>query len=408
MEWSQLPLELLCTEFTDGNWVESKDQSPQGIRLIQTGNVGEGLFKNRADKARFISESTFSELKCFEIFEGDCLISRLPDPVGRSCVLPNTGEKMITAVDCTVVRFDAEKLLPTFFNYYSQSKRYLDDVERHTSGATRKRISRKNLGKVKVPVPPIAEQKRIVAILDQAFTDIDKASALTVQNLKNARELFESTLQRVFSQRGDGWDEKGLNEISVEFGRGKSKHRPRNDKSLYGGKYPFIQTGDVRGCEHRITSFSKTYNEKGLAQSKLWPKDTICITIAANIAETGIMDFEGCFPDSVIGVVVDPQIATVRYVEYLLQSFRSFLQSKGQGAAQDNINLGTFENLKFPFPSLHKQQEIVASLDVLMSSVQQLEMIYSGKLTLVEELKQSALQKAFRGELTKDLVGVSP
>ena len=102
----------VCEVFADGDWVESKDQSPNGIRLIQTGNVGQGVFKARSEKARYISEATFKRLRCTEIFEGDCLISRLPDPVGRSCILPDTGERMITAVDCTIVRFNPKQLLP--------------------------------------------------------------------------------------------------------------------------------------------------------------------------------------------------------------------------------------------------------------------------------------------------------
>lgn len=278
----------------------------------------------------------------------------------------------------------------------------IDFLNELGTGTTFKELSKTALGKIKIPTPLINEQKRIVAILDQAFADIDHARALTEQNLKNARELFESYLQQVFKQRGEGWVDKSLKEVSLDFGRGKSKHRPRNDEALYGGKYPFIQTGDVRNCEHRIQSFSKTYNEKGLAQSKLWPKDTICITIAANIAETGIMEFAGCFPDSVIGMVVDPEVTSVQYVEYLLQSFRSFLQSKGQGSAQDNINLGTFENIKFPFPDLARQMDIVNNLDALLSSVQRLETIYTKKLHSIDELKKSLLQKAFSGQLIKN------
>src|SRR5579883_386080 len=128
VEWQLTPLENLCEVFADGDWIESKDQSHKGIRLIQTGNVGEGIFKDRAEKARYISEDTFKRLRCTEIFEGDCLISRLPDPVGRSCILPETGERMITAVDCTIVRFNSKQLLPAFFNHYTQSDDYLSTV----------------------------------------------------------------------------------------------------------------------------------------------------------------------------------------------------------------------------------------------------------------------------------------
>ncbi len=397
--WQSKTLGELAEVFADGDWVESKDQSTEGVRLIQTGNVGEGVFKDRAEKARYISEDTFKRLRCTEIFEGDCLISRLPDPVGRSCLLPDTGERMITAVDCTVVRFNTKQFIPTFFNYFSQSNDYLDAVNAETSGTTRTRISRSNLGKIAVPVPPIPEQQRIVGILDAAFADIATATANAEQNLQNARALFESHLQSVFTQRGEGWKQKTLEEISITFGRGKSRHRPRNEEKLYGGKYPFIQTGDIRNAEHFIMEYSQTYSEAGLAQSKLWPKGTICITIAANIAETGILGFDACFPDSVIGVVTNPAEADIDFVEYLLQSFKARIQALGKGSAQANINMGTFENERFPFPSVAEQKQIVVKLDALREETQRLESLYQRKLAALAELKKSLLHQAFSGVL---------
>lgn len=158
---------------------------------------------------------------------------------------------------------------------------------------------------------------------------------------------------------------KTLPEMALEFGRGKSKHRPRNDKRLYGGDVPFVQTGDIRGASHIIMQYRQTYSEFGLRQSKLWPKKTLCITIAANIAETSILGFDACFPDSVIGFVADPQKTSSSYVEYLLQSTKKKLEEKGKekSSAQSNINLATFEQLKLPFPSLAEQNRIVAILD---------------------------------------------
>ena len=211
--WPPKPLREVCEMFADGDWVESKDQSSDGIRLIQTGNVGEGVFKDRAEKARYISEATFKRLRCTEIFEGDCLVSRLPDPVGRSCILPDTGERMITAVDCTILRFNPKQLFPTFFNFYSQSDDYLSTVDKECTGTTRNRISRSNLGLTPIPVPSLAEQKRIVGLLDEAFEGLANAKANAEKNLQNARALFESHLQSVFTQRGPGWVEKPFSEL---------------------------------------------------------------------------------------------------------------------------------------------------------------------------------------------------
>ena len=170
-------------------------------------------------------------------------------------------------------------------------------------------------------------------------------------------------------------------------------------QKLYGGDYPFIQTGNIRNCEHYITDYSQTYNDTGLAQSKLWPTGTICITIAANIAETGILTFDACFPDSVIGVVVDAKVTNVDFVEYLLQSFKVNLQSLGKGSAQDNINMGAFENKLFPFPSIQEQKQIVQELNDLSAETKKLESIYQQKIESLAELKKSILQKAFRDEL---------
>ena len=256
-----------------------------------------------------------------------------------------------------------------------------------------------NIAGIRVLIPPLSEQRRIVGILDEAFDCIATAKANAEKNLQNARALFESHLQSVFTQCGKGWKQKTLEEIATTFGRGKSKHRPRNEPKLYGGEYPFIQTGDIRNADHFITEYSQTYSEAGLAQSKLWPKGTICITIAANIAETGILGFDACFPDSVIGVVANPKEAEVGFIEYLLQSFKARLQAMGKGSAQANINMGTFENERFPFPSVAEQKQTVAQLDELREETQRLASLYERKLAALEALKKSLLHQAFTGEL---------
>ncbi len=251
----------------------------------------------------------------------------------------------------------------------------------------------------RIPVPPIEEQRRIAAILDEAFACIDKAKANTEKNIQNACELFDSYLNNIFSNPGPDWEEKTLDEVSINFGRGKSRHRPRNAGHLYGGRYPFVQTGDIRNADHIITEYSQTYSEDGLAQSKLWPKGTVCITIAANIAETAILGFDACFPDSVIGVQPNPEKADVDYIEYLLQAFKVSIQAKGKGSAQANINMGTFENERFPFPKVTEQHRIVDGLNRLNEEAQRLQSVNQHRIVELDELKKSLLQKAFSGEL---------
>ena len=261
-------------------------------------------------------------------------------------------------------------------------------------------INRNDVYALKIPMPSLHEQKRIVAILDEAFEGIDTAVANAEKNLANARELFESYLNSVFAKKDSRWTTYTLRQVAKDFGRGKSKHRPRNDPKLYGGPYPFIQTGEIRNCDHIVLKSTQSYNNLGLAQSKLWPKGTICITIAANIAETGILGFDACFPDSVIGIVVDEAKTTNDFVEYLLQSVKVQLKAQGKGSAQDNINLATFEDRLFPFPPLDEQKRRVQILNDLSASIQKLEAVYEQKVDALNELKQSILKKAFAGDLT--------
>ena len=228
------------------------------------------------------------------------------------------------------------------------------DIRPYVTGGTQLKLNQAKLNLIPVPVPPLEVQREIVRILDN-FTELEAELEARGEQFIHFRDSL------LKPPTNCEW--LTLREIAEDFGRGKSKHRPRNDPRLYGGRYPFIQTGDVRNAGHLIAQYSQTYSELGLAQSKLWPKGTICITIAANIAETGILDFEACFPDSVIGLVVDPARASAGYLEYLLQSLRSSLVAEGKGSAQANINLATFEEMRFPFPDLEEQERIAGMLD---------------------------------------------
>lgn len=162
-----MKLDKLCILFTDGDWIESKDQSDSGIRLIQTGNIGNGEFLYKNDKAKYISVDTFKRLNCKEVFPNDILVSRLPEPVGRGCIIPDIGEKMITAVDCTICRINENLVDRKYFCYFLESNAYKTQLEQHVTGTTRKRISRKNLSSVEIDIPEQAKQKEVVYKLDR-------------------------------------------------------------------------------------------------------------------------------------------------------------------------------------------------------------------------------------------------
>lgn len=172
--WQWTTIKNIVNYIGDGDWIESKDQSDKGIRLIQTGNIGFGAFKDKEGKYHYISENTFNSLGCNEILEGDILISRLPEPVGRACVLPKLPERTITAVDCTIIRLNEELISKELFVYYTISNKYLELIKEKCTGTTRLRISRSNLEKIFIPIPPLNEQKRILNKIKELFESINK------------------------------------------------------------------------------------------------------------------------------------------------------------------------------------------------------------------------------------------
>jgi type I restriction enzyme, S subunit len=230
---------------------------------------------------------------------------------------------------------------------YLRSPSFLKWVNQQIDGAKMPRVSMKVFWDYEVELPPIKEQQRITAILDK------------VESLRRKRQesicLADDFLRAAFVDMfGDpvtnprGWPVQRLASIGA-LDRGVSKHRPRNEPSLLGGNYPLIQTGDVANCDGYIRSFTSTYSEKGLKQSKLWPAGTLCITIAANIAKTGILNFPACFPDSVVGFsAVDRP--TVEYVRFWLSFLQRALEASAPASAQKNINLAILRELQIPVP----------------------------------------------------------
>lgn len=194
--WPTATIKSLTKRFEDGDWIESKDQSPDGIRLVQTGNVGDGKYLDKQKNARFISEETFKRLRCKEIYSGEILISRLPDPVGRSCIVPKSSGKMITAVDCTIINFDENKILNRYFAIYSQTSDYYQRLEAFLTGSSRQRISRGNLGIVEIPIPPLAEQQKFV----EGF-EVENASVESVETLAQLNE------QKIKNKIAEVWGE---------------------------------------------------------------------------------------------------------------------------------------------------------------------------------------------------------
>jgi type I restriction enzyme S subunit len=168
------------------------------------------------------------------------------------------------------------------------------------------------------------------------------------------------------------WKPVKLDQLGF-VGRGKSRHRPRDAAFLYGGPYPFFQTGDIKAANLHLIEYRQTYSEADLAQSKLWKPGTLCITIAANIAETAILGIEGCFPDSVVGFVADPAKSDVRFIKYYIDTIKLQMQGVSRGTTQDNLSLDkllTFDLRVPPLPVQRRIADILSAYDELVENNQ--------------------------------------
>ena len=278
-----------------------------------------------------------------------------------------------------------EFLFPKFFYYYCL-----------TLNIPSKGYSRhfKLLKQKKIPFPPLSEQRRIVELLDQA----DRLRKLRAEADKKAERILPALFIKMFGDPATnpmGWPINDTFGVVGTLDRGKSRHRPRNAPELLGGEHPLIQTGDVANSGGRIRKYTQTYSDLGLAQSKLWPKGTLCITIAANIAKTGVLEFDACFPDSVVGFHPGPN-ATTEYVQSWLFFLQPILESNAPQAAQKNINLQVLRALPIPTPPLPLQKKFSALVIEYYNQIDK--QLHRGDK--LEILFHSILHRAFTGDLT--------
>ncbi len=294
--------------------------------------------------------------------------------------------------------------------------------------STHKRYWIQQYSKLKVAIPSIDEQNRIVSRIEELFSELDKGVE-TLQVIKEQLAVYRQAVlkdafegkwkyeQRASISNSISFGEVNENEINKlapipsewkyvylsdlgELGRGKSKHRPRNDKRLFeNGIYPFFQTGDVKSAPNLLVDCKKKYGEFGLAQSKLWPAGTLCITIAANIAETCFLGIEGCFPDSIVGFTPDERKVFKEYVRYFIEASKIRLWAYAPATAQKNINLNTLENLIVPYCNIDEQRFIVAEINARLSLCDHIEQTVDTALSQAEAMRQSILKKAFEGGL---------
>jgi len=269
------------------------------------------------------------------------------------------SQKFSTSADVFILHPKNENVLAKYVYYFFIGNK--DILERGFKGAGLRHLSREYVEKIKVPLPvdknsnpDTAEQKRIVAILEEAET-LKKKRAEADQKMD---ELIPALFVQMFGDPFTNpmqWEMVQLSELG-SLDRGKSQNRPRTAPELFGGPFPFVQTGDITNAGWRLAAYNQTYSEKGLAQSKLWPKNTLCITIAANIARTTVLDFEACFPDSVVGFIAN-ESSTPDYVQGLFMFLQKRLEDIAPRVAQLNINLAILRKFLVPRPPVNLQSE---------------------------------------------------
>lgn len=392
--WEQRKLESLCDIFTDGDWIESKDQSESGVRLVQTGNVGTTQYLDKENNKKWISNETFERLKCKEIFEGDILISRLPEPAGRACVVPNLGTKMITAVDCTIVR-TSEECNNKYLVQYLSTPAYFKAVNQFLGGGTRQRISRKNLSDINVPLPKsMSEQEKI----GKYFDNLDNLITLHQRKCDELKEFKKGMLQKMFPKNGektpeirfpgftDAWEQRKFGDI---FSVSQGLQIPIKDRFTEDGENRYFYITN----EFLKDSCAETYYIEAPSESVICDEEDILMTRTGN---TGVVvtDVNGCFHNNFFKIKYDKTEFSKRFIYYLLASpimQKIILNSAGNSTIPD-LSHKNFYKISSRFPSSKDEQNRVGEF---LFHLDNLIILHQRKVDEYKELKKGLLQQMF-------------
>ncbi len=269
--------------------------------------------------------------------------------IGRTMLLPPESS-IIGTMQYLIPK---DNVLPEYLYYVVKAKH----LEKYFSGATIPHIYFKDYKNEQFDLVSFEEQREIINRLKKIEIIIDNLS----KNLLLLDELVKARFVEMFGDpvvNDKKWEIRYFSDLG-ELKRGKSKHRPRNDPILLGGKYPLIQTGDVTNSNTYIKSYTSTYSEEGLKQSKMWKKGTLCITIAANIAESAILTFDACFPDSVVGFTPNGEVISL-FIHYWLSFLQPILEENAPAVAQKNLNVATLEKVGVIVPPLELQNQFAS------------------------------------------------
>lgn len=334
----------------------------KGVPYITSKNIKNGTID--FSKVNYISQEDYEYIsKNRPILVGDILISMI-GTLGETAEVKET-DGLFYGQNMFLVRIDESKVNKRYFLNFFKSNCVKRALKGKQNQSTQKYLKANHIEDLIIPVPDVTKQELIAKQLDKLTYII----TLRTNELKQLDDLIKARFVEMFGDpvsNSYGFPEATLPELG-ELGRGVSKHRPRNDSKLLGGDYPLIQTGDVANAGLYITSYGGTYSELGLKQSKMWNKGTLCITIAANIAKTAILEFDACFPDSVVGFIANEKTNNI-FIHYWFSFFQAILESQAPESAQKNINLKILSELKVIVPKKEKQDEFVEFIEQVYKS----------------------------------------
>lgn len=385
--------------FSDGDWIEKKDQDINGrVRLIQLADIGDGYFKDKS--SRYVTEDTASRLNCTFLEQGDILIARLPDPLGRACIFPLKGQ-YITAVDIAILRIKNRLYNPRYIMYLINSPQFRKSISCYESGTTRKRISRRNLDKIQFNVPDITVQERIVSKIEELFSKLDAS----VEELKTAKEKLKVYRQAVLKEAltpEQGWCKCCFSDLmeSVRNGYGKKP----DDM----GEYRILRISSVRPGKVELSDFR--CNQTPFKEDDLISENDLLFTrYNGSLEYVGVcacvpqLQEKYAYPDKIIKCT--PKLKNPYHSRFLQYSMnqgeaRKYIRSKIKTTSgQKGIAGSDIKKVVLWLPELPVQEKIVKMIDEKMSTCDNIEQTIDISLRQAEAMRQSILKHAFKGGL---------
>jgi len=325
----------------------------------------------------------------------ELLVAEIDAKVGGFGIVPPELDGAIVSSHYFLYSLNPEKVDSAFIDYFVRTPLFKDQVQ--AQGSTNYAAIKANqVLDYQIPLPPLSEQRRIVAKIEQLAAKVEEAQSLRETSTKSAQAYFIASQAETMNNALLSGTKKIID--CVIFERGKFSHRPRNDPRFFGGDHPWIQIGEIESADKYITNWRETLNDEGIAISKKFPKGTVLISIAATIGSVGILDFDCCVPDSIVAAT--PKTGTdSEFIYHYLGFLRTHLEDIAPQSAQKNINLRILSSLPFPDISAQEQHRIVVYLDSLQAKVDRLKALQSQTGAELDRLLPSILDRAFKGEL---------